>query len=227
MGTTEEVLYNLGILDLLRKLKGEVLVLDNLETRQWKHCNFAGIHWKSGFLIAKIFTQYPVIQTCCLKTHRFGGHFTLSLKNSIGMIAKYHPETLYNYMAELHSSKHMRKMIAEVNLAYTPVAVILDATQGFSTGGPERGRVISPGAILASTDRVAVDACGVALLRIHGTTREVAEGEIFRLEQIARAVEIGIGVKKPEDIELVPLDAEAERLAERIEEMLGNSSESL
>jgi len=29
-----------------------------------------------------------VVQTCCLKTHRFGGHFTLSLKNSVGLVAK-------------------------------------------------------------------------------------------------------------------------------------------
>jgi len=55
-----------------------------------------------------------LVQTCCLKTHRFGGHFTLSLKNSVGLAAKRVPEDSYNYMSELHGSPHQRRMIAEI-----------------------------------------------------------------------------------------------------------------
>ena len=47
--------------------------------------------------------------------------------------------------------------------------------------------------MIASTDRIALDAVGVATLRIYGTTGEVENGSIFEQEQIARAVELGLG----------------------------------
>ena len=40
--------------------------------------------------------------------------------------------------------------------------------------------------VLAGTDRVALDAVGVAILRMFGTTREVSRGRVFEQEQIAR-----------------------------------------
>jgi len=73
---------------------------------------------------------------------------------------------------------------------------------------------------LAGTDRVAMDAVGVALLRRWGTTPEVSQGPIFQQEQIARAVELGLGVKSPEDIELVTGDEESEVYAAEIRAIL-------
>jgi len=67
--------------------------------------------------------------------------------------------------------------------------------------------------MLAGTDRVALDAVGVALLRHFGTTPEVSEGPIFEQEQIARAVELRLGVAAPEQIELVTDDADSQRYA--------------
>ena len=53
-------------------------------------------------------TAGGVVQTCCLKTHRYGGHFTLSLKNSVGLVAKRVPGDAYDFMRELHNSPHQR-----------------------------------------------------------------------------------------------------------------------
>ena len=69
----------------------------------------------------------------------------------------------------------------------------------------------------ACMDRVAMDAVGVAILRLFGTTPEVSEGRIFKQEQIARAVELGIGAQSARDIQLIPLDAESEKLTRKIE----------
>ncbi|MEZ4718078.1 MAG: DUF362 domain-containing protein [Caldilineaceae bacterium] len=149
-----------------------------------------------------------LVQLCCLKTHRFGGHFTLSLKNSVGLVAKHRPGDSHNYMGELHSSPHQRRMIAEINAAYRPALVVLDGVDAFVTGGPDRGELVHPGVVLAGTDRVALDAVGVALLRYFGTTPEVNRRSIFAQEQIARAVELGVGVDRPEKIELATDDAE-------------------
>jgi hypothetical protein len=160
-----------------------------------------------------------VVSTCCLKTHRFGGQFTLSLKNSVGAVAKYGPDG-YNYMGELHGSAAQRKMIAELNLLYRPAVVVLDGLEAFVSGGPEAGTRATPGLMIAGTDRVAVDAVGVAVLRLHGTTRAVSAGRIFEQEQIARAVELGLGVSRPEEITLLTDDAEGRAALARLDPVL-------
>ena len=77
--------------------------------------SFRAEHWPNGLHAARLFTEAPcAVQTMCCKTHRFGGHFTLSLKNSVGLAAKRVPEDSYNYMSELHGSPHQRRMIAEI-----------------------------------------------------------------------------------------------------------------
>ncbi len=98
-----------------------------------------------------------------LKTHRFGGHFTLSLKNSVGLAGKYLPGDGYNYMQELHGSEHQRRMIAEINAAYQPALIVMDGVEAFVRGGPDRGDLVAANVMLAGTDRVAIDAVGVAL----------------------------------------------------------------
>ena len=57
--------------------------------------------------------------------------------------------------------------------------------------------------ILGSSDRVAFDAMGAAILHLYVTTREVARGAIFDLAQIKRAAELGLGAGSAEAIELV------------------------
>jgi uncharacterized protein (DUF362 family) len=161
-----------------------------------------------------------VIQTCCLKTHRFGGHFTLSLKNSVGLAAKRLPGERYNYMTELHGSSYQRRMIAEINTTYQPDLVVLDGVEAFVEGGPDQGKKVKANVILAGADRIAIDAVGVALLRYFGTTPAVSQGTIFEQEQIARAVELGLGVDGPDKIELITGDQASAAYAKQIQEIL-------
>ena len=161
-----------------------------------------------------------MIQTCCLKTHQFGGHFTLSLKNSVGMVARDNMVDDHDFMRELHNSPHQRRMIAEINTAYNPDLVVMDAVECFIDGGPASGRKALSEAILVGTDRVALDAVGVALLRFHGCTTEVARGKIFQQDQIKRAVQLGLGVDKAGKIELITSDPESAAYAEQIQEVL-------
>jgi uncharacterized protein (DUF362 family) len=221
MGNTKAVLKNRGVLDLSRQLGFQLLNLDSADPEDWYDVQAEGLHWKHGFKIAKVFIDADkVVQTCCLKTHRFGGHFTMSLKNSVGLIAS-HPRGIpYDYMRELHSSPYQRLMIAEINKFYSTDLILMDATQGFSHGGPDQGTLIKPGLFLASSDRVAIDAVGVALLRLYGTTPEVTRGRIFEQEQIAHAANLGIGVNSPEKMELVPLDDHSQKAADTIRKIL-------
>ncbi|HEY3422127.1 MAG TPA: DUF362 domain-containing protein, partial [Methanocellaceae archaeon] len=130
--------------------------------------------------------------------------------------AKLDPDGIYNYMYELHSSINQRLMIAEINTAYRPELVIMDAIEGFSAGGPESGTMIEPGIMMASNDRVALDACGVAILRMYGTTPEVSRGAIFEQEQIARAVQLDLGASRPEQIDVIPVNDGSKNICESI-----------
>lgn len=221
MGDTRSVLEDTGVFKLADELGFEVIVLDESPAEGWIEVKHEGLHWKRGFRLAKVFAEAEkVVQTCCLKTHRYGGHFTMSLKNSVGLIANRVPGESYEYMSELHASAFQRLMIAEINKSYDVDLVIMDATEAFVRGGPDRGELVEPNLILASKDRVAIDAVGVALLRSYGTTPEVMKGRIFDLEQISRAAELGIGVGSPSAIRLVPLDEESQKIVAEIQRIL-------
>ncbi|UCG78566.1 MAG: DUF362 domain-containing protein, partial [Nitrospirota bacterium] len=152
----------------------------------------------------------------CLKTHKFGAVFTISLKLSIGMV---HGKN----MTELHTSLlSMRKMIAEVNQAYDPSLIVIDAIEAFVDGGPMTGEKRTANIIYAGTDRVAVDAVGVAILKELGSKKDIMQKPVFEQQQIARAIEIGLGIKGPGDIELVTDDIASEERAEKIMKLLGS-----
>ena len=215
------VMERLGVFDLADEMELETLVFDELEIDDWVTFPGDGTHWSRGFALPRqVLEADSVVQTCCLKTHRYGGHFTLSLKNSVGLAAKWLPGDDYNYMSELHGSPFQRQMIAEINAAYQADLVVLDGVLAFVEGGPAAGKIAEANVILAGTDRVAIDAVGVALLRYYGTTREVQRGVIFEQEQIARAVELGLGVSRPDLIELLTDDAESAIYAAEIQQIL-------
>ena len=221
MGDTEHVLERMGVFALSRELGFEAVVLDKVGKDGWLKFERDGTHWLGGFHIAKVFHNADkIVQTCCLKTHRFGGHFTLSLKNSVGLVANRVPGEVYEHMWELHSSPFQRQMIAEINNHYDLDFVVMDGIKAFITGGPERGTVVEPNLLLASRDRVAIDAAGVAILKMYGAKGKVGEADVFEQDQIKRAAELGFGVKSADEIQLTPLNDNSIEAVERIEQVL-------
>ena len=73
---------------------------------------------------------------------------------------------------------------------------------------------------ILGTDRVAMDAVGVAILRMHGGNATISRGRVFDQEQIVRAVQIGLGAGGPKQIELVGEDPESKKIAARVREIL-------
>ena len=221
MGDSRRVMEQLGVFNMAQELDVETIVLDELDADAWSMVDAPNSHWQQGFPMANCCLETDaVVQACCLKTHRYGGHFTMSLKNSVGLVAKTRPGDSHNYMTELHSSPHQRRLIAEINAAYAPALLVMDGVDAFVRGGPAKGELVEANVVLASTDRIAMDAVGVALLRHFGTTREVSQGPIFAQEQIARAVELGLGVDHPDKIQLLTADADSARYAAQIQEIL-------
>ena len=215
--STRTVMEKKGIFKLAEELGFSIVNLEEVGPEGWSKIVPRDSHWSQGFHFPRIYLEAEsIVQTCCLKTHAYGGHFTLSLKNSVGLV----PLKGYTYMNELHSSPYQRQMIAEINTAYSPDLVVLDGVETFIAGGPDRGTKVEAKVMLAGTDRVATDAAGVAILRLLGTTPEVSRGAIFEQEQIARAAELGLGVSSASQIQLITGDAESEAFAAQVREIL-------
>jgi len=212
---TREVFEKKGLLDLADEMGFEHLIFDEMPEDQWVRVEPPGSHWRGGLYFAKpVLDAGAVITLCCLKTHHYGGHFTMSLKVTTGMVHR-------RNMIELHSSLlKQRKMIAEMNSFYRPALVVMDGVEAFYSGGPMNGARWKADLTFASTDRVALDAVGVAALKMHGTTRHLENKPIFEQDQIKRAVELGLGASSPREIEIFPVDDRTKEIADRIREVL-------
>jgi uncharacterized protein (DUF362 family) len=134
----------------------------------------------------------------------------MSLKLSVGITRK-------RNMTELHASLFsMRKMIAEINQVYSPGLILMDGLDVFSDGGPAHGTLKKADLMIAGTDRIGVDAVGLAVLKELGSNKKIMRTKIFEQEQIARAVELGLGVSSPADIEIVTDDGASRKYGDKL-----------
>ena len=208
-----EVFREKGIDALCERLNVNLVNFEELSEDEWVPFQEEGLHWPGGFHIPKLVTQSDiVVSTCTLKTHGFGGVFSMSLKLGVGLVPK--------DFEKLHHSDHMRKMIAEINLAYKPDFVLMDGIDVFTYGGPMEGTRKKGNVMLVAQDRIALDAVGLAILRTLGSNESIMNVPIFEQEQIARAVELGLGISKLEDIEIVTDDKKSASFALKLEEFL-------
>ncbi len=212
-----EVIETLGVNRIAEELGVEVINIDQLPPEELIRVEPPGSHWQDGFMVPRMLKDAEcVVAMPCMKTHQFGGIFTMSLKLAVGIM----PKTGNNYMAELHGSPHQRKMIAEINFGYEPDLIVMDAIEAFVEEGPMTGKKRKADLFLAGTDRIAIDAVGLAVLKDLGSTPQVMNTPIFEQEQIVRAVELGLGIDSPVKIELVTGDPDSEVYAKTIRSIL-------
>ncbi|MBL7177334.1 MAG: DUF362 domain-containing protein [Desulfobacteraceae bacterium] len=216
---TGEVMEQKGIVPLMEPLDVNIVNFDDLDNKDWVEIKPKDSHWQNGFRIARpILESECLISTCCLKTHQHGGVFTMSLKLHVGVVpTRRHG---YDYMMELHTSPHQRKMIAELNAPFKPDLIVLDGIDAFVDGGPADGKRAQGNVFLTSTDRVAIDAVGVAILKLLGSNDQIMKPTIFEQEQISRAVEIGIGASSSSEIDVIPADDQSREYRNRVVEVL-------
>jgi len=208
---TSNVIKEKGLDEICKKHNVTLINFEDLSPDSWVKLTPEQSHWRNGFYVAKpILDSKCIVTTCCLKTHGYGGVFTLSLKLSVGITHK-------KNMTELHKSPlSMRKMISEINQAYSPSLILLDGIEAFVDGGPMTGTKKRADVILAGTDRIAIDAVGLAILKELGSNKSIMGKKIFEQEQIARAVELGLGVSRPSEIELVTGDDKSRQYADKL-----------
>lgn len=209
---TRSVMQSKGTFDLARDFRFDVVDYEQIQPSDW--VRFQGEHWPQGFSLPRLVVDAGYnVSTCCLKTHAYGGVFTMSLKLSVGLTPKPIRRTM-------HSSPDMRRMIAELNTGYRPDLIVLDGVAAFTDGGPSSGERKAGNVIIVGDDRVAVDAVGVAMLKSLGATNAIMSRRIFDQEQIARAVELKLGVVSADAIDIVTADAESKALADALKAIL-------
>jgi uncharacterized protein (DUF362 family) len=211
---TRGVMEKKGTFDLARDLRFDVVDFEQIAEKDWVPFKSAGSHWADGFALPRLVVDSEfMVSTCCLKTHGFGGVFTMSLKLAVGLTPK-------SIRRGMHASPDMRRMIAELNASYRSDLVVLDGVAAFTDGGPSRGELKAGNVMIAGTDRVAVDAVGVAMLKSLGANKAIMGSKVFEQEQIARAVELKIGVPTPDAIDIVTADGDSKALADSLRTIL-------
>lgn len=211
---TRGVMEKKGIFDLARDQRFEIVDFEQIADRDWVAFPAGDTHWPDGYALPRLVTDAEyLVSTCCLKTHGFGGVFTMSLKLSVGLTPK-------AIRRPMHRSPDMRRMIAELNAGYRPNLIVLDGVAAFTDGGPSQGELKAGNVIVVGDDRVAVDAVGVAVLKSLGANDGIMGRPVFQQEQIARAVELKLGVSRPEDIEIVTADPDSAAFAARLRPLL-------
>ena len=215
---TAEVMEDLGVFQLAEELNVDIVNFDELSSDQLVKVEVPDGHWDDGFVVPRALKEAEcVVSTPCLKTHQYGGVFTMALKLAVGII----PKENTDYMKQMHDSPDMRRMIAEINVGYSPDLIVLDGMEAFVDGGPMEGTRKRADLFLAGTDRIAVDAVGVSILKELGSTPEIMDKKVFQQEQISRAVELGLGVSSPQDIEIITDEnPESQQYAEKISSIL-------
>jgi uncharacterized protein (DUF362 family) len=209
---TRGVMERKGTFDLARDFRFDVVDYEQIVENDW--VTFQSSHWPKGFSLPRLVVDADYnVSTCCLKTHGFGGVFTMSLKLSVGLTPKPIRRTM-------HSSPDMRRMIAELNTGYHPDLILLDGIAAFTDGGPSRGELKAGNVMIAGTDRIAVDAVGVAMLKQLGANQAIMGRKIFEQEQIARAVQLKLGVESADAIDIITADPESKALADELKIIL-------
>lgn len=212
--STSSVMAKKGTHDLARDLRFRVVNFDEMPDSEWVKFDGRGTHWEAGFSLPRLVTDAEyLVSTCCLKTHAYGGVFTMSLKLAVGLTPK--PQR-----RELHRSPHMRHMIAELNRPARPQLIVLDGVEAFTDGGPSTGERRRANVMIAGHDPIAVDAVGLAVLKELGSNPAIMGTRIFEQEQIARAVELGLGVPSPDRVQILAPDPVSREYAMRIERIL-------
>src|SRR5512146_3103281 len=170
---TRGVMEQKGVFDLARDARFDVVDFEQIGEGDWVRFKPAGSRWPDGFYLPRLIvdSEYTV-STCCLKTHGYGGVFTMSLKLSVGLTPK-------RIRGTMHRSPNRRRMISELNTGYKPQLIVLDGVTAFTDSGPSQGTLKAGNVMIAGSDRVAVDAVGLAVLTELGANQAVMSRRIL------------------------------------------------
>jgi uncharacterized protein (DUF362 family) len=160
----------------------------------------------------KILEADHLIDVPVCKNHRWAA-FSLAMKNFIGAIGDDSRDPLHFRVGD---ADRLGRDIAILNQAFRPLVCVLDALTAVVNGGPEGvgpDRVATtPRLVMASRDRVALDAAGISLIKHQLARTAVPAPDVLHSyttttpawssHQIRHAIERGLGASGPADVQL-------------------------
>ena len=199
--STKAAFEQTGILDAARATGIPCLALEDEDVVAVRHP--LAVHWPESTveIYRPVAEADHVIDLCTPRTHRLGG-FTMAMKNLVGVVSG-------AARPGMHLGPGFQERLAEISLVVKPALVVLDGRLGFSDGGPDQGALCRPGVVAAGSDPLAVDAVGIAHLRLAGTNATLGSGSIWRIPQLRRAAGIGVGAASADRIRIVGLAPDA------------------
>ena len=189
---TEKTMRKLGVIKPIEQAGARIVYFDQ---EKWIKVKLNSKVIKDTYFPEEAFTHDKIIFLPCMKTHRLA-RFSLSLKLAYGFLS------IRYRTAQLHFM-NLQKKVADVNKAIHPDLVIMDGRKCFVTEGPSEGKVKNANVLLASGDRVAIDAEAIKILRSYNEKNRLVYENPFQYKQIKRAAELGLGVPSEKDIKLV------------------------
>jgi uncharacterized protein (DUF362 family) len=200
--STETAFRETGILDAAEQAGIPCRALEDDDSVAIQHP--LAEHWRGNAIriYEPVAAADHIINLCTPRTH-FAGDFTMSLKNNVGVV---------NGVSRLpmHVPWGLKDRLAEISLVVRPSLIVMDGREGFTDGGPDAGDLARPGFIAAGSDPVAIDAIGLAHLRLEGANAAIGERSIWTIPMMKRAIEIGAGVGSGDAIALFGVDPAAE-----------------
>jgi uncharacterized protein (DUF362 family) len=193
---TERVLKELGLWKVA-ETEGvdEIMTFNHVKRRLMEPKG--AYSWQYGFEVPEFLESIDyMIALPVIKTH-WTATFTMGLKSQISIISDMDRRQLPHGQ---NRDMLFGKMIAESNLVHRPDFYISDTTKCFVTDGSNMGTLIKPDIVFASSDVIANDAVGLALLKILGTVPKIQNHSVWAQPQIKRAVELDLGVYSKEEI---------------------------
>jgi uncharacterized protein (DUF362 family) len=202
LNATEEAFQKTGIRDAAEQAGIPCRPLDDEKSVALPHP--LAEHWPGAAIpiYSPVVEADHIINLCTPRTHRLGD-FTMAMKNNVGVVNN-------SNRLRMHLPWGLKERLAEINLVVRPSLIVMDGREGFSDAGPDSGDLARPGFIAAGSDPVAIDAIGLAHLRLEGTNDAIGKGSVWEIPMMKRAVEIGLGVGSEAGIALVGADPDSE-----------------
>jgi uncharacterized protein (DUF362 family) len=191
-GGTAKNMEQTGIAAAARRAGAEALFF---EDHGWVNVKVEGRYVREVKVTEWFFKVDRVINLPVIKTHRYAG-YSICLKNFVGA-------THFDQRPYLVDRGHWEEVVAELNLAFRPDLNIVDGTKTMVAGGPWRGTVIETNMILASGDRLACDVVGLGVIKSFGQWLPLESASPWHMRQIERGVEIGLGARSSDEMELL------------------------
>ncbi|MFW9794572.1 MAG: DUF362 domain-containing protein [Candidatus Thorarchaeota archaeon] len=189
--STRGVAQKIGLDVVADELDADLIFLDE---HDWVKVKFPrGRYLKGGSIGKPLLDIQKLVLAPNLKTH-FLAAFTGSMKLFVGWLK-------HSQRIRMHSRKLQSKVV-DLASYFSPDLIVMDARSCFVTGGPSAGTCSTPGVILASGDMVSIDVEGVRIIQCCNAKNKL-DLDVWEIPQIKHAVQIGLGAKSDEDIDLI------------------------